>query len=356
MNKNKFKAFTLIELLVVIAIIGILTTIAVIALNNARAKARDAKRIADVKQIQTALELFFNDMNRYPTAIEFTSGSIYSTSTLGTTTYMATIPNAPTPPDSGCTSDSNAYAYSQIDNGANYALDFCLGGNVAQVVAGETCASSAGFSAGGCCEAFLQPTLEGRTYNTVKIGTQCWLKQNLDVGARINNLDGGDNSDGDMTNNGIVEKYCFNDDPANCNIYGGLYQRSEAMQYSAIEGAQGICPSGWHVPAEAELYTLEQYLTDSPNTCDPNRVAVYDCANAGAKLYVGGSSGFDALLAGERHAFKEFYYQGTYAFFWSSSPDFWFRLIYADGYGPLPGVYRSAAGWNNGFSVRCLKD
>ncbi len=65
MQKNN-KGFTLIELLVVIAIIGLLSTLSVVALNNARAKARDANRISDVKQSQTALELYFNDCNGYP--------------------------------------------------------------------------------------------------------------------------------------------------------------------------------------------------------------------------------------------------------------------------------------------------
>lgn len=61
----------------VIAIIGILATISVIALSNARAKSRDAKRAGDMKQVQTALELFFNDQNRYPTAEEWNTGQIY---------------------------------------------------------------------------------------------------------------------------------------------------------------------------------------------------------------------------------------------------------------------------------------
>ena len=65
--KNK-KGFTLIELLVVIAIIGLLSTLSVLALNSARARSRDAKRIADVKQIQTALEMYYNENNTYPAA------------------------------------------------------------------------------------------------------------------------------------------------------------------------------------------------------------------------------------------------------------------------------------------------
>jgi len=63
---RKAKGFTLIELLVVIAIIGLLSTLAVVALNSARQKARDAKRVADIKQVQTALELFYNDNSGYP--------------------------------------------------------------------------------------------------------------------------------------------------------------------------------------------------------------------------------------------------------------------------------------------------
>lgn len=63
---SKEKGFTLIELLVVIAIIGLLSTLAVIALQSAREKARDQIRLSDLKQIQTALELYYTDKNKYP--------------------------------------------------------------------------------------------------------------------------------------------------------------------------------------------------------------------------------------------------------------------------------------------------
>ena len=65
-KSNTSRGFTLIELLVVIAIIGLLSTLAVIALNNARQKSRDAKRVSDIKQLQSALELYYNDANGYP--------------------------------------------------------------------------------------------------------------------------------------------------------------------------------------------------------------------------------------------------------------------------------------------------
>jgi general secretion pathway protein G len=70
MNKNLFKknkkGFTLIELLVVIAIIGLLSSMSVYAINVARMKARDARRMADLTSIKKAMELFYDDNNRYP--------------------------------------------------------------------------------------------------------------------------------------------------------------------------------------------------------------------------------------------------------------------------------------------------
>jgi type II secretory pathway pseudopilin PulG len=130
---------------VVIAIIGILATIAVVALQNARAKARDARRVADVKQIQTALELFFNDKQRYPTTNEFKLGSIFSTSTQGTTTYMSIIPTPPSPADGICTTANNkSYGYLSSGDGSTYTIAYCLGGNVAGTVAGPKCANQSG--------------------------------------------------------------------------------------------------------------------------------------------------------------------------------------------------------------------
>lgn len=108
MHNNKQKGFTLVELLVVIAIIGLLSTIAVVSLGSARAKARDATRIADAKQIATALEQYYADKGEYPEALSATGTALggaaateLSSTGLGTTitapTYMALIPAYPTP-------------------------------------------------------------------------------------------------------------------------------------------------------------------------------------------------------------------------------------------------------------------
>lgn len=149
---TKKKGFTLIELLVVIAIIGILATLAVVALQQARKNARDAKRIADVRQMQTALELFFNDNQYYPDTIdEYATGQIAT----GGVVYMNIIPSAPTPADGTCTATSNAYEYVGTgtavgDYWGEYAIDFCLGGQTGGMTAGEKCATPGGILDGAC--------------------------------------------------------------------------------------------------------------------------------------------------------------------------------------------------------------
>ncbi len=66
LQSKKNSGFTLIELLVVIAIIGLLSSIVMASLNTARAKSRDAKRRADLRQVQLALEMYFDSNNNYP--------------------------------------------------------------------------------------------------------------------------------------------------------------------------------------------------------------------------------------------------------------------------------------------------
>lgn len=145
MKNNKKQAFTLIELLVVIAIIGILATLAVVSLQNARSRARDSKRIADVKQMQTALELYFNDWNTYPT-----SSSIATSIASGTSIYMATVPTAPTPVDGSCVTASNTYTYTQVSSGVSYTIRFCLGAQTGGLAAGVQCATPGGILTNAC--------------------------------------------------------------------------------------------------------------------------------------------------------------------------------------------------------------
>jgi len=159
----KKKGFTLIELLVVIAIIGLLSTLAVVALNSARAKARDAKRVADIKQVQTALELYYNDAEGYPVqtiadlgtsvtvlcwADECTEGTdcgflaAAANCATGATTYMGLVPENPEP-------NGIDYAY-DATAASDYTIEFELEGSTGSLDAGTNCATPSGITSGAC--------------------------------------------------------------------------------------------------------------------------------------------------------------------------------------------------------------
>lgn len=112
------------------------------SLGDARRKSRDAKRLADIRQIQIALELFFNDNNRYPTA-ENGFPSLTDGSTKFST-YMPNLHNAPKPADGPCSMQENFYWYEQQSAGQSYSLKFCLGGNTGGYKAGVVTASPLG--------------------------------------------------------------------------------------------------------------------------------------------------------------------------------------------------------------------
>jgi type II secretion system protein G len=137
------RGFTLIELLVVIAIIGLLSTLSVVALNNAREKARNARRVADIKQVQTALELFYNDNNAYPSSIDFSgTGQIHSATT--SITYMTIVPSNPAPRADGPCTNSN-YTYTR-PSASSYYIYYCLSEATGGITAGPNYATPSGIS------------------------------------------------------------------------------------------------------------------------------------------------------------------------------------------------------------------
>jgi uncharacterized protein (TIGR02145 family) len=189
---------------------------------------------------------------------------------------------------------------------------------------------------------------DGNIYNTVQIGGQCWMKENLKVGAMVN-------GSVEQTNNSIIEKYCYNNDPPNCDVYGGLYQWDEMMQYSTTPGVQGICMSGWHLPTDDEWTALTNYLGGEDVAGGAMKEAGtthWLAPNTGAT----NSRGFTGLPAGVRISDGLFGYLGYYAYFWSSTEYSgsiaWDRNLYYDG----SYVYRFDDYKVHGFSVRCLKD
>lgn len=147
LRNKKQTGFTLIELLVVIAIIGLLASVVLLALNSARQKSRDAKRLADMRQLASALELYFNDNSSYPTSAAI--GVLSNTTAPGLSPkYIGLIPTAPAPADPGCgtgVAGGNDYWYNGTNvTGASYTMTFCLGGITGGYGAGTRTLTPAG--------------------------------------------------------------------------------------------------------------------------------------------------------------------------------------------------------------------
>lgn len=194
-----------------------------------------------------------------------------------------------------------------------------------------------------CGDPFIDPR-DGQSYPTVLIGEQCWMAKNLNFGTIIplNSI---------MTNNGIAEKHCYNDDPANCDAFGGLYQWDEMMQYTLTSGIKGLCPEGWHVPTDNDWCLLE--LTVDP-TINCNSI-FWRGTDGGTKLKAGGSSGFEGLLGGYIFSNMSSMQLNEFAYFWTSDfySDAW---SYYRGLGATQtGVRRYYTSKHNSQSVRCIK-
>jgi len=224
------KAFTLVELLVVIAIIGLLSTLSVVALNSARAKARDARRLSDIKQLRTALDMYYDSAGTYPNSL--TPGSPLS---YGSMTFLTKVPGDPL--------SSQYYNYAQTENGQNYTIDFTLETKSAGYEPGNYQATPYAIIAGGGGGAFHCSDLlaydggpldqdgdfvgDGGYYATQDFGSgDCWLMNNLNAG--------------DMGR----DKLCFENKPEFCSKEGGLYTQHQAFN---------LCPPDWSLPTVEQL-------------------------------------------------------------------------------------------------------
>ena len=300
LTKPKQSGFTIVELLVVIVVIGILAAITVVSYTGLSNKANVAVMQSDLSNSSNQLKMYQATYGSYPTS-------------LGTNN----CPSAPTADSSLClkTSSSNVYT-DYISNGTAFSLsETSSNGTTYNITDNQSPIASS----------LLSPA------NWITIGTQTWAKANLNVGTKVSDVTG-------QTNNSVLEKYCYNNDEANCTAYGGLYQWDEAMQYSASEKAQGICPAGSHIPTDAEWTTLKTYLGSS---------------TAGLQLKSGGTSGFNLLLAGMLPFGSAFDKLSTGGYLWSSTKSNSTAWLIA-AFPGFDGVTQYTNATNYGFSVRCI--
>ena len=208
--------------------------------------------------------------------------------------------------------------------------------------------------------------IDGNIYQTVKIGNQWWMAENLKV-THYRNGDAIPNVTGDTEwTNLTTGAYCaYENNENNVDTYGYLYN------WYAVDDRRQIAPSGWHVPTDDEWKELEMYLGMSQSEADIS--GDYRGTNEGSKLAgradlwddgnlesnaVFDESGFSALPAGSREGGNFKYYLGYAALFWSgtessnSNSESWYRcLIYSSSQ-----VLRSDFIKRDGFSVRLVRD
>nr|NQU93666.1 hypothetical protein [Bacteroidota bacterium] len=224
---------------------------------------------------------------------------------------------------------------------------------------------SFGFTPFQECGDTLTDLRDGKQYMTVLIGEQCWMAENLNVGERIDGIE-------DMTDNGAIEKYCYDNNPTNCNVYGGLYLWAEMMQYTTGLVVQGICPSGWHIPSDFEWKLLEgtvdsQYPVgdsvwndtgfigfDAGGNLKEVGMTHWNSPNIGATNI----NNFTGLPGGHRHTDGGFQNIGNTAPFWSStkysSTSAWYHGLDRS----FAQIYRNLnlLNGNYGLSTRCVLD
>ncbi len=203
---------------------------------------------------------------------------------------------------------------------------------------------------------------DGNIYQTVTIGDQVWMAENLKV---THYSDGSvillvvDNSDWDALS--YADKaYCWYDNnPTNGDTYGALYNWAGAMNGTSSSdtnpsGAQGVCPAGWHLPSDTEWTELIDYLGGdkiAAGKLKETGIKHWDSPNTGAT----NESGFTALPGGYRF-YGSFYDAGGYANFWtateSSDSSAWSQLFFYDS----TGLQHVVAEKRGGLSVRCVKN
>lgn len=210
------------------------------------------------------------------------------------------------------------------------------------------------------CEGVVSIPYGGKVYHTVPLGDQCWLRENMDIGVMI---PGGETQSG----NQIIEKYCYDNDTANCEQFGGLYTWKEAMKHAPFLGGRGICPVGYHIPNDDEWKEMEGFVDSQYGAGDPewdlDSWRGYDAGKRSKAMlgWISGGNGnnlygFKVLAAGFWETGFSFAMKGEEAHFWSSTHDSGLNAIERKLKSDNDGISRSYHWEEAAFSVRCIRD
>jgi uncharacterized protein (TIGR02145 family) len=200
------------------------------------------------------------------------------------------------------------------------------------------------------CPGSITDERDGKIYNTVLIGCRCWMAENLNTGAMIS-------AGQEQNNHGSIEKYCYENTESNCAVYGGLYQWDNMMQWSTEPGAQGICPSGWHIPTMGDWSALEDFLGGSSVAGGKMKETGFEhwiSPNTGAT----NESGFTALPGGG------WYFDGAVFLGLTIRTAYWSSSEYSSANAGLKTISYYSESFQNsgnneksyGYSLRCIMD
>lgn len=200
---------------------------------------------------------------------------------------------------------------------------------------------------------------DGQIYQTVNIGEQVWMQENLNIGEMVER----DETEALGTSCDEIQKFCYEDNELNCDAFGGLYQWEQVMCGDNREGSQGICPDGWYVPTDDDWKALETYLGMRERDVESTGWRDYGSGDTGNSLRDNvdwngsNASGFTALPVGFIRDSGSFAGLTRDAYFWTSSSfgqKAWYRALQSD---YVSGVRRSNADADSlvGYSVRCIQ-
>ena len=194
-------------------------------------------------------------------------------------------------------------------------------------------------------------TFNGYTYTSIVLGNgQEWMAENLRTTTYANGDPIPNVTDANQWGNLMTGAWAhYNNDSQYENPYGKLYN------WYTVNDPRNVCPTGWHVPTDAEWTVLSDYLggsTVAGGKMKSTGTQYWSSPNTDAT----NESGFSGLPGGYRLLDGSFYYIGTLGYWWCSSEDgtgiAWYRFLrYYDG-----GVYRYSNFEKHGYSVRCLRD